>query len=89
MSIFLYIFFYFYIPFFKQNCYLFCCIIQSDSRVIPNELDRIENATHNTFGSWIFTALYPALRSKCIVGCSFNYLGHIIAPESSYILLRL
>jgi hypothetical protein len=32
---------------------------------------------------------YRALRSKCIVGCSFNSVAHIIAPESPCILLRL
>jgi hypothetical protein len=56
--------------------------IQGDSRVImsPTEL-KVQPAIHLERKTRYGRGKYPALPSKCIVGCIFNSVGLIITRE--------
>jgi hypothetical protein len=53
---------------------MLCCVIyiQSDPRVIMTEL-KMQPTIHLERKAGCFPRPYPAGRSKCIVGCIFNY----------------
>jgi hypothetical protein len=48
----------------------------------PDEL-KMQPTIHLEGKTGYLPRIYPALRSKCIVGCIFNSVGSIITLESS------
>jgi hypothetical protein len=63
--------------------------IEGDSRVImtPTEL-KMQPTIHLGSKSGYLLRPNPALRSKCIVGCIFNFVGLIITRESPWIIIK-
>jgi hypothetical protein len=63
--------------------------IPGDSRVILNPMElKMQPTIHLERKAGYRCGKYPALPSKCIVGCIFNFVGVIITRESPCVFVK-